>query len=67
MRNAAASIAILAGAFAQIAAFASAGGAQQIRPTPTPAACVRPNLAASIIRAAPTDVPAMAQQQGLQG
>ncbi|HEV2740750.1 MAG TPA: SIMPL domain-containing protein [Candidatus Elarobacter sp.] len=68
MRNAAARIAILAGAaFAQIAAFASAGGAQQIRPTPTPAACARPNAVASVIRAAPTDVPAMAQQQGLQG
>jgi TonB family protein len=50
-----------------LATFASPGGAQQAVPAPTAAACVVPNVPASVIRAAPTDVPAMAQQQGLQG
>jgi protein TonB len=36
-------------------------------PTPTPQACARPNVNATTVRAAEPDMPAMAQQQGIQG
>ena len=36
-------------------------------PTPTPLSCARPNVAATTLRAAPPDMPTMAQQQGITG
>jgi outer membrane biosynthesis protein TonB len=37
------------------------------RPTPTPLTCARPNVAPATLRAAPPDVPPLAQQQGVAG
>jgi protein TonB len=46
---------------------APATAAPTPRPTPTPASCARPNVAATTLRAIEPDTPPMAQQQGIQG
>lgn len=52
-----------------LAGFARIGGTQEItpKPTPTPAACTRPNLPASVVHAVRGVVSPMAEQQGLYG
>jgi TonB family protein len=60
---------VLSAAIGALAAFGGVGGAQQTtpRPTPTPAICARPNVAASIIKAVQPDIPAIGAQQGIYG
>lgn len=60
---------VLGAATGGLAAFCNAGSAQQIapRPTPTPAICARPNVAAAIIKPVEPDTPAIAAQQGIYG
>jgi len=60
---------LVAAATGALAAFGGVGGAQQItpRPTPTPAICARPNVAASVIKAVEPDTPALGAQQGIYG
>ncbi len=60
---------VLSAAIGGLAAFCNAGGAQEItpRPTPTPAICARPNVAATVIKAVSPDTPAIGAQQGIYG
>lgn len=52
-----------------VAGFGRFGSAQQDmpKPTPTPAACTRPNVPATVVHAARAVVPPMAEQQDIHG